>query len=223
MKTALLALFFTFFIAVPAQADAVDDKIAGLQARWEKIKYATNPKDAQIKAAAALTQDAATLAEEHPDRPEPKILEAISLATEASFNRGLGSLPKVKRAKALLEQSLAQDATAMNGAAYTYLGSLYAQVPGWPVGFGDDKKAEAAFKKALAIAPDNIDTNYFLGEYLLRRKQPAAATEALQKALNAAPRPGRELADKGRRDEIRLLIAEAGMRTNQPRRDAVNN
>ena len=36
-----------------------------------------------------------------------------------------------------LEQALAIDATALEGSAFTTLGSLYYQVPGWPIGFGD--------------------------------------------------------------------------------------
>jgi len=39
----------------------------------------------------------------------------------------------------------------LNGSVYNSLGSLYAKVPGWPLGFGDKKKAQAYFEKALAI------------------------------------------------------------------------
>jgi hypothetical protein len=58
---------------------------------------------------------------------------------------------------------MAIDPRALQGSAYTSLGSLYYQVPGWPIGFGDDKRAEAMLLKALEINPDGIDPNYFYG------------------------------------------------------------
>ena len=73
---------------------------------------------------------------------------------------GLGALGLVKQAKASLEQALAIDPQALAGSAYTSLGSLYYQVTGWPLGFGDDDKAEAMLKQSLAINPDGIDPNY---------------------------------------------------------------
>ena len=46
-------------------------------------------------------------------------------------------------------------------------GFPYYQVPGWPVGFGDDEKAEQLLKQALAINPTGIDPNFFYGDFLL--------------------------------------------------------
>ncbi len=116
---------------------------------------------------------------------------------------GLGALGLVKEAKAKLEIALKQDPKALDGSAYTSLGSLYYQVPGWPVGFGDDEKAEQLLKQALAINPTGIDPNFFYGDFLLDQGRKAEAKGYLEKALNAPPRPGRELADQGRRIEIR--------------------
>ncbi|MDA1382172.1 hypothetical protein PCI56_27515 [Plesiomonas shigelloides subsp. oncorhynchi] len=53
----------------------------------------------------------------------------------------------VKEAKASLEKALKQNPNALDGSAYTSLGSLYYKVPGWPVGFGDDEQAERLLKK----------------------------------------------------------------------------
>lgn len=76
-------------------------------------------------------------------------------------------------------------------------------MPGWPVGFGDDEKAEQLLKQALAINPTGIDPNFFYGDFLLDQGRKAEAKSYLEKALSAPPRPGRELADQGRRIEIR--------------------
>ncbi len=71
------------------------------------------------------------------------------------------------------------------------------------MGFGDDEKAEQLLKQALAINPTGIDPNFFYGDFLLDQGRKAEAKGYLEKALAAPPRPGRELADQGRRIEIR--------------------
>lgn len=81
-------------------------------------------------------------------------------------------------------------------------------MPGWPIGFGDADKAEALLKQALQLNPAGIDSLYFWGDHLYRQKRYGEAREALQKALLAAPRPGRETADAGRRKEIEGVLAD---------------
>ena len=100
------------------------------------------------------------------------------------------------------------DPRALDGSAYTSLGSLYYQVPGWPVSFGDDAQAEKLLKQALAINPGGIDPNYFYGDFLSRQKRYVEARTALEKALAASDRPGRENADAGRRAEARRLLEQ---------------
>lgn len=210
--TRLLCLFVALlFITAPAHADSVTDRLAPLQKQWAVIKYETPDKD-KIPAVRALVADAAKLAEAAPARAEPKTWHAIALATEANFNRGLSSLPLVKQAKTLLEDAIKIDSRAQGGLAYTYLGSLYDQVPGWPIGFGDADKAKAMFQKALDVNKNDIDANYFYGQYLLGHDKNDEALTALKTALAAPDRPGRALADKGRRQEIRALIAQAELK-----------
>lgn len=210
----LLGLFcvLTLLSFSPARADSVTDRLAPIQKQWAVIKYDMPDKDKRLTAIRTLVIDAAKLAEAAPARPEPKIWHAITLATEASFNRGISSLPLVKQAKSQLEAAIAIDGTALGGLAYTYLGSLYDQVPGWPIGFGDKDKAGAMFKKALEIDPASIDANYFYGQYLLNRSKNDEALTVLKTALAAPDRPGRRKADEGRRNELRDLIAQAEMK-----------
>jgi cytochrome c-type biogenesis protein CcmH/NrfG len=59
----------------------------------------------------------------------------------------------------------------------------------------------------LAINPDGIDPNYFLGDMLYRTGDYEGARKALTKALKAPPRPDRPLAE-GRRKEIDELLAK---------------
>ena len=81
-------------------------------------------------------------------------------------------------------------------------------MPGWPIGFGDDKKALEMLEMGLAVNPNGIDPNYFMGDYLFRKGDYAGARAALTKALAAPARPGRAVADDGRRKEIEDLLAK---------------
>ena len=122
---------------------------------------------------------------------------------------GFGALVLVKHAKALLEQAEKIKPDALNGSAYTSLGSLYYQVPGWPLGFGDDGKARAYLEQARALNPKGIDPNYFYGDYLLEQGEYDKAIKVLELALLAPARPDRPVADAGRREEVKQAIAKA--------------
>ena len=95
----------------------------------------------------------------------------------------------------------------LDGSAYNSLGVLYYKVPGWPIGFGDKDKARELLQQALAINPQGIDPNYFYAEYLVETKHADEAVPYLERALQAPPRPGRNVADAGRREEARALLA----------------
>lgn len=197
------------FAALPAFALSAggEAQLHQLQTRWAEINYQTPEKQREEAFAKLVTQADAALASE-PNAPELLIWRGIILSTQAGAKGGLGALSLVKEAKSNLEQALAIDPQALDGSAYTSLGSLYYQVPGWPVGFGDDAQAEKLLKQALAINPGGIDPNYFYGDFLSRQKRYAEARTALEKALAASDRPGRESADAGRRAEARRLLEQ---------------
>lgn len=202
----LIAFAALTSVAVIGYADEAAD-IQTLQTRWAEIKYQT-PEADQEKAFVALVAEAEQLRTANTRAPY-LIWEAIIRSTYAGAKGGLGALDEVKQAKKLLEQAIKLDAAAMNGSAYTSLGSLYYQVPGWPIGFGDDKKAKEMLLKGLSYNPDGIDSNYFYGDYLLEQKDYQQAVATFEKALNAEPRPGRESADAGRKGEIEAAMAKA--------------
>ncbi len=192
-----------------AVTDPVMEQIKPLQDEWARIKYQLADKEAQLAAIEKLEAQAAQVTEANQNRAEPKIWEAIILSTDAGITKGISALPKVERAKTLLEMSEKIDPNALNGSAHTSLGSLYYQVPGWPVGFGDDKKAEEHLKMGLQINPNGIDPNYFYGDFLLQNDRVEEAKTYLNRALQAPDREGRELADAGRRQEVKAALAKA--------------
>ncbi|MDY6814966.1 MAG: hypothetical protein SV598_03665 [Pseudomonadota bacterium] len=192
-------------IAAPLWAGDPDSDLAGIQARWAEIQYQL-PEDKKEKAFEDLAGRAQAFVDAYPDRAEPLIWHGIVLSTYAGAKGGLGALGLVKDARKSLEKALEIDPDALEGSAYTSLGSLYYQVPGWPLGFGNDDKARKYLIKALELNPDGIDPNYFYADFLIRQDQPERAREYLEKALNAPERPNRPLADSGRRQEIRSKL-----------------
>lgn len=178
-----------------------------MQARWAEIKYGLPAKD-QAAAFEALANEADAAVAAHPRDARVLTWRGIVLSTWAGAKGGLGALSLCKRAKADFEAALALDERALDGSAHTSLGSLYDQVPGWPIGFGDDDKARAHLSAGLALNPAGIDSNYFWGAFLHDSGDDAGAAAALHRALEAPPRPGRERADAGRRSEIERLLAE---------------
>ncbi|MCP5476881.1 MAG: hypothetical protein H7A19_18790 [Rhodanobacteraceae bacterium] len=193
--------------AAPAFAN-ISDELAPLQQRWAEVQYQT-PEKARADAFEQLAGEAEQLVQRHADAAEPLIWQGIILSTWAGAKGGLGALALCKQARQSLEAAIKINPAALDGSAYTSLGSLYYQVPGWPVGFGDDDKAEELLRKALALAPDGIDANFFYGDYLMDQGRYGEAVTVLEHAAAAAPRPGRELADQGRQAEIQAKLAKA--------------
>lgn len=200
----LAAVLGAILVFSPAHA-AVEDDVGKLQHEWERVKYRT-PAAEQGREFERLVGEADAIVSRHPGRAEPLIWHGIIEASYAGAKGGLGALPLVKNAKRDFEHALDIDPEALNGSAYTSLGSLYYQVPGWPLGFGDDRKAQEFLRKGLAVNPDGIDPNYFYGDFLFRAGDFDNAERALRKALQAPPRKGREVADEGRRREIGQLL-----------------
>jgi tetratricopeptide (TPR) repeat protein len=191
-----------------AAAGAVEDAVAEIQHDWEVVKYQTPAKERERRFE-ALAAKARQVSEAHPGRSEPLVWEGIVVSSWAGEKGGLGALGLVKDAKALYERALGIAPEALDGSAYNSLGVLYYKVPGWPIGFGDRKRADELLQSALKLNPKGIDPNFFYGEFLLEQKRPADALVYLQRALEAPARPGRQIADAGRREEARALAEKA--------------
>jgi len=190
-----------------AHAAPVDDAVVELQREWEVTRYQT-PAGEREKRFQALAAKAHQTTESFPNRAEPLIWEGIIDSSLAAEKGGLGALGLAKQARALYERAIQIDGSALDGSAYNSLGVLYYKVPRWPVAFGDKAKAAELLQKALALNPQGIDPNFFYGEFLAETDRRDEAIVYLERALQAPARPGRQIADAGRRDEIRALLAK---------------
>ena len=206
-RRALLAAVAAAVLPGATFAAPVDDAVTELQRDWEVIRYQT-PALEREKRFEALAAKAQKTAEAFPGRSEPLVWQGIIVSSWAGEKGGLGALGLVKQAKALYEQAIQIDGNVLEGSAYNSLGVLYYKVPGWPIGFGDKGKARELLQKALSINPQGIDPNYFFAEYLVETKHADEAAPYLERVLQAPPRPGRQIADSGRREEARALLAK---------------
>ena len=194
----LLALMLLYH---PAQAE-VNDEISQIQRQWAQIKYTLDKKEHEA-ALAQLATKAAAIREAQPTNADAHLWEGIILSTYAGAIGSLRALNTVEQSRSALEQSINIDPMASNGAAHTYLGTLYYLVPEWPIAFGDFETAREYLDKAIELNPDDIDANYFYADFLRKQKKYEQAEAAFNKAILAPARTGRDLADEGRRNDAK--------------------
>jgi tetratricopeptide (TPR) repeat protein len=202
-------ILFAFNFSTPTiSASEIDSKLLDIQHQWAKANYELKG-DAQKEAFIALLDQSAAFQESNPDQAEALIWSGIVNSTFAGIKGGIGALKYAKNAKQLFEDAIKINPNALDGSAHTSLGTLYYKVPGFPIGFGNKKKAKSHLLKALEINPTGLDANYFYGDYLISRKKYAEAIPVLERALNAEARPNRSLADKGRKEEVKAALSLA--------------
>lgn len=120
----------------------------------------------------------------------------------------VSALSMAESAKNDLEIAVSIDFDAVGGTAYTYLGSLYLYTPIWPAGFGDEERAGDMLRRGVSLNPDDLDANYFLARYLMKRSEMEEARYYLEQALNSPSRAGRESSDLLVREDIADLLEE---------------
>ncbi|MFT5140669.1 MAG: tetratricopeptide (TPR) repeat protein [Lysobacterales bacterium] len=201
LTTAFICVAFAWF-TTPASA-AMTEAVQSLQKSWAHANYETEGKDRK-KAFQALTKEADKAVAANPDDAEAHVWTGIVYSTNAGEVSMFSAGKQVKRARAELDRALEIDPNAINGAAYTSLGALLFQIPGF-MG-GDDEIAETMLKKGVEMNADGIDSNYFYGLFLLDQDRLDEAEVYLKKALSAKARPDRPIADTGRRSDINLAL-----------------
>jgi len=210
MKQLVLTCLICLLPTLVRAAD-LPPEVAHIQSEWARINYKL-PEKNQEDAFKALAEQARAVAEKLPGRAEPLVWEGIVLAGYAKARGGISALGLAEKSRDRLLEAERIDSNALAGSIYTSLGSLHYKVPGWPIGFGDKKKAREYLQKALTLNPNGMDAHYFWADFLKEQGDYASAVAAYRKALSAPPRPGREEADAGRRAEILVGLKEAESR-----------
>lgn len=205
-RITLKLILMTLLLPASLWAQQPATTLAELQHEWAVAEYKLKG-DEQIKAYEELIEKADAAVESSPKSADLLIWNGIIKSAFAGVKGGLGAMSYAKAARKSLEAAIDIDGNALSGSAYTSLGTLYFKVPGWPIGFGNDKKAVELLQKALAINPEGIDPNYFYADYLIEKKDWGAAKEHLMKAQAAAPRPDRPVADWGRQQQVAEALA----------------
>lgn len=199
--------FLSFFSSIGLADSSAQSALQDLQHGWAVANYQLKEEAQSDKFETLIATSTEYLARD-PKNAELLIWDAILKSTYAGQAGGLQALGLVKAARKSLEASIEIDGTALKGSALTSLGTLYAQVPSWPVAFGSDKKARKYLEKALKINPNGIDPNYFYAQFLFDEGEYLKAKTAALVAQKATPRAGREIADVGRHAEIEVLLGE---------------
>jgi len=201
--------FGCFLILTPSvNATSQAEDLPSIQKQWAKCQYDTFNNDNKKQCLEDLVKQTQQSLNQSPNQSDLKVWLAITKSTLAGVDGGLSALSLAKESKVLLDEVIKKDPEVLDGSAFTSLGSLYYKVPGWPIGFGDNDKAEEMLKKALTINPTGIDPNYFYGDFLAQDGRQSEAIVYLKKAQQAAPRSLRPLADKGRQQEIANKLKE---------------
>ena len=214
LLTGVAVALFAGGSALASNNKAMDADIHSIELQWEHIKFAEDGSPNQLTHIDTLAKFAASVAKKYPDRVEPLIWEGIVTSEEAGMATTINAMGYAKRAKAILEEAYKKDPTALDAGAPTSLGVLYYRVPGWPIGFGSNKEAQALLQQAVSLAPNGMDANYFYADFLMGQHEYAAAYKLLKHALSLPPQTDRPLWDKNRRVVIKELMAKAQQAAN---------
>lgn len=206
---AIWALAVWFSAAAHAEP-AMDSALFSLASAWDHARYAISEDRAQFAALAPLAAEAEAIAGQFPASAAPVAWRGVIAATQAGATSGLDALGHAHTAKALLETAMEMRADhATQCMLFTTLGELYAQAPGFPLAFGDRRRAEQYLMRGVACDPLGVETNLYYGDFLVSEGRYREAVVVLSRALQAPPRPGREIGDSGARAEASASRARA--------------
>lgn len=205
---ATLAVVLLTSVPTAAWAGMTED-VKAINDGWAHITYEVRGSSTQTKALDRLAAQAAQIVARYPNQAEPLVWQGIVRSEQANRANMFHKLGLATEARDILARAYRLNPRAANGGAMMSLGVLYYKVPGSPIAFGDKARAGRLLHEALAVDPDGLDSNYFMGDFLLDQGNPTAARTYLQKALRAPHDDGRPAWDAGRRREVQALLAKA--------------
>lgn len=211
-RSAYLAHCLLAFVHTQQPGSAAEAIVLGavqnLRNEWEHVFYEL-PESQQGPRLEALLVRSANLVAQYPQSAEPLIMQALVLCALAGHDGGFSALGHVKGARDVLLKSLKLDPQALEGSALVTLGNLYYRLPGWPISFGDDERARQYLEKALKLYPDQLDTNYFYGDFLLDQGEFDKALPYLERADKMPLRSDTRLSDLKLKQELVQALRDA--------------
>lgn len=208
-KTFRNVSIFMLALSGPAALAAtpdLDQELAAIIRDYDGARFNSANDDARGKAYGELVARADKLSQQFPARAEPLVWKGILQADQSATER---SLSLVKQARKTLEAALTINPNAYAADGYATLGSMYANVPGFPLAFGDKKKAQEMYLKSLSLNSSSLSANSGYARLLFKKDDYAGAVKYATAALAAPPRPGREQADSAGRKSAEELLANA--------------
>ena len=176
--------------------------------QWEQIFF-QHPPAQQLPELLNLAPKADDLIARFPQSADPLILRALINCSMAANEGGFSALGRLRDTKGILEKALAIDPGAMQASAYVILGNLYFRLPGWPLSYGDDELARRNLEMGLRLYPDNLDTNYYYGDFLMEQGEFKLALQYFEKAEKAVVRPDSVLSDRKLKTELVDALKDA--------------
>ncbi len=203
---AMSALFAALLLVVTPAYAAFEDELSALQQRWAVARYQVSG-DERKKQLEKIAEEADGFTSKYGDKAQSYLWSAVVKASLAEAINNLSALSIAKEAKSHLEKSIELDPGAEDSYAYGMLGAMYARAPGWPVAFGDDKKAREMLKKGLERSPAGMNVNYFNAQYYFDKDEYRKALPYIEKAAQASPpySPDTSLAVSNRQREIQEM------------------
>lgn len=189
--------------SIPAHANtALHKQYASL---WAEIMFNKSVESIELKLK-SLYKASKSAVERQPGDAELLAWSGIIGASYAGEKGGLGALKIAKNSRDALKEALQINAETLDGGAATSLGTLYYKVPGWPIGFGNDNKADKLLGGSAKKYPMSITSQYFYGDFLIDQKRYEEAHSVYSKAINLEPRKDAFVADTTRLELMRETL-----------------
>lgn len=204
----LLAFAITHHAIANSESRALPNTVSEMRTELDVVNFDIQDNKGRIERLKVLLPHAESLAKKNKDNPGFQMMAGFYNAQYAGYTGGVGALKYAKAARKYLEKSTELDPSIYGASAHSVLGTIYYQVPGWPIGFGDKKKAVKNYQAALQLSPDGMDSNFTYGEYLFAQKKYAEARTYFEKAKLAPPRKDRPKADVYAHETLQKYIVE---------------
>ncbi len=195
-----MVLQTVFCFSAVSNATGSDDRawnktVLDLAEEWARIKFLSQSGDERAAKMEALARQADELVVRNPSRAEALVWDGIITAERASMTWGLAALNLATRARDILLQAESLDPKAFDAGAPTTLGVLYYRVPGFPIAWGDKKRARSYLDEAVRNAPNGREAHYYFADFLYAQGDYGRAKQLLETAMKMAHHPERPVWD----------------------------